>query len=90
MRIPQTETADIRALEELEWNITPLNTPVLLVEPPDVSLELSEVGEEKVLLGDIDFVPLTSGRSIDMLTHRTLLTESLVEYRDIWRTLAKK
>ena len=86
----QTETADIRALEELGWIITSLSTPVLVIKPPSVFLELGEVEEEEVLPGDVNFVPLTRGRSIDTLTHRALLEESVTEYRDIWRTLAER
>lgn len=90
MKIPQTESADIRIFEESEWSILPLNVPVLLIEPPDISLKLSEPEEGQVLLGDITFLPNIGGRKIDALTHRTLLEESLIKHKEIWKTLAMK
>ena len=90
MRVLQTESSDTKTFEELGWEITPLNIPVLVIEPPDVSLQLSEAKEEQVLPGEIDFVPPVTGRKIDTLTHRALLEDSLIKHRDIWKTLAKK
>ncbi|MFX1476045.1 MAG: hypothetical protein ACFFCO_11300 [Promethearchaeota archaeon] len=90
MKILQTESADIRTFEESEWSVIPLNIPVLLVEPPDFSLELNEAKLEQVLPGEIDFVPSIGVRHIDMLTHYALLEESLVKHKEIWKTLAKK
>jgi len=90
MRVLQTESSDTITFEELGWIITPLNVPVWIVEPPHALLELTEVKSEKVLPGDIDFVPLPPRRRIGMRTHRALLNESLAEYEAIWRTLAEK
>ena len=90
MKIPQTESADIKTFEESGWSIIPLNIPVLLIEPPDVSLELNEAKEEQILPGNINFVPPIGGRHIDALTHHVLLKESLIKHREIWKTLAKK
>lgn len=90
MKTPQTESADIRTFEESDWSIIPLNIPVSLIEPPDVSVELNEAKEEQVISGDIDFVPPIGGRHIDTLTHHALLEESLIKHREIWQTLAKK
>ena len=90
MKILQTESADITTFEESGWTVIPLNVPVLLIEPPSVSVELREAKEEQVILGDIDFIPAIGGRHIDMLTHRALLEESVMKHREIWKTLAKK
>lgn len=90
MKIIQTESADMRTFEESGWSIMPLNIPVSLVEPPEVSGELREAEEEQILPGDIDFVPAIGGRHIDVGTHHTLLEESLTKHREIWKTLAKK
>lgn len=90
MEVLQTESADTKTFEELEWHIMPLNIPVLMVEPPDISLELTEIEEKEVLLGDINFVPRTTQLTIDMMTHQALLEESLVKHKEIWRTLAEK
>jgi hypothetical protein len=90
MKVLQTESADTKTFEELEWHIIPLNIPVLTVESPDVSLELTEIEEKEVLPGDINFVPRTTQRIIGMMTHQALLEESLVEHKEIWRTLAEK
>ena len=90
MRMLQTESADIITLEA-EYRITPaLNIPVLLIKPPDITPELREAEQEKALPGDIDLILIASERNIDMLTHRTLVEESLLKYKDIWRTLADK
>jgi len=90
MIVPQTQSSDMKTLEELEWKITPLNITVSMVEPPAASIELTEVAEEKALPGDIAFVPPPSRRNIDMRAHKAILEESLAEYKDIWRTLAQK
>jgi hypothetical protein len=90
MKIVQTESADITTFAESGWIVVPLNVPVLLVEPPGVPVELRETEEEEFLLGDVDFVPATGGRYIDMLTHRALLDESVVKHKEIWKAMAKK
>ncbi|OGO04490.1 MAG: hypothetical protein A2Y60_06500 [Chloroflexi bacterium RBG_13_54_9] len=90
MRLPQTESSDTKTFEELGWEITPLNIPVLMIEPPNVSLELSEAKEEKALPGEINLAPPAVVRKVDTLTHRALLEESLMKHGEIWKTLAKK
>ena len=90
MKILQTESADMTTFVESGWTVIPLNVPVLLIEPPSVSMELRETKEEQIVIGDIDFIPAIGRRHIDMLTHRTLLEESVMKHREIWKTLAKK
>ena len=88
MSMPRTESTDMKVWEELEWRITPLNVPVLVVETPDAFMDLRSVEPQGVLPGDIDFIQVSRRRSIDILTHQSLLKESLQEYSNIWRTLA--
>lgn len=91
MKISQTDTADVKTFTELGWNIMPFNIPYLMEELHGVSLEeLYQVEVEEQLSGDINIVPATSGKNIDMVTHRKLLDESLTKYNGIWRTLAEK
>lgn len=89
MRI-QTDCADSKTFDELDWDINPVNTPVLTIEPPRISTELAELKQEEVLPGEIDFVPISLPSTIDTLTHYALLNDSLVKYREIWKTLAEK
>ena len=90
MKMPQTESADITTFVEAGWTVIPLNVPVLALEPPSVLVELHEIKEEQIVPGDINFVPVTGGRHIDMLTHRALLDESVVKHREIWKIMAKR
>lgn len=90
MKIPQTESVDVKTFQESGWSVIPWNIPILLIEAPNVSLELEEANEEQILPGDISFVPPIGGRHIDALTHHALLEESLIKHREIWKTLAKK
>jgi len=89
MVIQHTGSSDIQIFEESEWSIVPLNIPVLLIEPPDVSLDINEATDEQILPGDIVLVSPIGARNIDMLTHQTLLAESLIKHRETWKTLAK-
>ena len=90
MKIRETESTDSTTFVEAGWTIIPLNVPLLVLEPPSVPVELREIQEEQVMPGDVDFVPATAGRHIDLLTHRALLDESVVKHRRIWKTMAKR
>lgn len=86
----QTDYADSTTFEELKWDINPVNTPILTIEPPCISTELTEVEPEETLLGNIEWAPVSFPRTIDMPTHHSLLNNSLTKHRDIWKTLAEK
>lgn len=90
MKILQTDSADITTFVEAGWTVMPLNVPVLVLEPPRTLVELREIKEEEVVSGDVNFVPVTGGHHIDMLTHRALLDESVVKHREIWKSMAKR
>ena len=90
MKIAQTESTDMTTFVEAGWSVIPLNFPALVLEPPSALVELREIEEEQTVPGGFSFVPLTGGRHIDMLTHRTLLDESVVKHREIWKIMAKR
>jgi len=86
----QTDCADSKTFNEMQWDIKPVNTPVLTIEPPRISAELAEVEREEALPGEIDWVPVSFTRTIDTLTHHDLLNSSLAKHGDIWKTLAER
>lgn len=75
--------------EKQGWSIKPLNF-VVVVDPPAVMPSLKSWTQEGIMPGDFELVQTGKRQIIDRLTHESLLEESLVEYKDIWRTLAKK
>jgi len=90
MNITQTESTDTKVWELLEWNLRTLNTPFLIESQVAVSPELRNMEIEEGVSGGIALAEPPTGSDIDKLIHETLLEESLVQYADIWRTLAEK
>ncbi len=85
-----TESTYTDVLAKQGWSIKPLNF-VTLVNPPAVMTSLKSFRTpEGVMPGAFELVQTSRSQIIDRFTHESLLEESLAEYKDIWRTLAKK
>jgi len=88
--IPQTESSDVRVLEDEGWELrSPMSIPVI-VEAPGPVAEIRSFDLKSEKPSDFILIQPGHGRRIDKATHQALLEESLREYRDIWRTLGKK
>ena len=86
-----TESTDMKDWLESGWTVTPLKMVVIESAPPAacVDLKASEF-EGQMAKGFLEILRPSSRRSIDMLTHQTLLEQSLRQYEEIWGTLAEK
>ena len=85
-----TESIYTDGLEEQGWSIKPLNF-VTLVDPPAVMTSLKSVKtQESITPGDFELVQTGRARIIDRLMHEVLLDDSLVKYKNIWKTLAER
>jgi len=92
MSMPQTESTDMKTWEEhIGWVLrTPLNVPVMVVDTPALFMGLRSVELEEGIPSDFGLVSIGRQRRIDIATHQALIDESLREYSNIWRSLAKK
>jgi len=91
MNLTQTESTNMEFFTQQQWNLKmPLNFPVLDIEAPEGIKNIKSSEIQDILPGTLRIVWQIREHTIDTLTHKALLDESLLEYSDIWRTLAKK
>jgi len=91
MILPQTESTNMRAWQKSGWRLTPLNIPVLLVSPPIARTDFRNAEiDDLAPVGGFEITPASNRRTIDPLTHQSLLEQSLREYKEIWTILAQR
>jgi len=91
MNIPQTQNSDMKVWEDQQWEVRmPLGIPVVAVETPALFTDFRSVEPREAFPSDFTLVWPRHERSIDTVTHQSLLQESLREHGDIWRKLAEK
>lgn len=87
----ETETSNTQDWQESGWKVWPYNYPTLVIDPPApyVNLESWEPPSD-LPQGGFELLPPSRLRTIDVLTHSTLLEQSMRDYGEIWKTLAKR
>lgn len=91
MNLTQTESTNMEFFAKQHWILRmPLNFPVRYIEAPEDFTEIKSGEIQVITPGNFFIVWPNREHTIDTLTHKALLDESLQEYSDIWRTLAEK
>lgn len=89
MNIPLTDSDSDENLTE-NIKVTSTYGQLLLIEPPDVEKGYSNAPEEDLVGYELFGQQQSRVKTIDPEVHESLLSQSLEDHEEIWRSLARK
>lgn len=90
MVFQNTQSTRGSTFEEQGWVFSPMNIPVVVVDPP-LAVQVRDIESAYTgLAGDLHLIEPERELGIDEQVHLELLDRSVTEYHGIWKTLADK